>query len=124
MKTIIDVLEKLKVDDIVINKKFAIHTTFNDIVKFLEEEGFQRIDGSSVSKAFNTAKSKCFMLEGNDIWFADTSKEKISKKNPVFYMNCGFIYSIYSMEHDILEYIVINNKKEFLEELNKHFGWE
>ena len=93
MRTIVDVLEKLKVDDISF-EKFPIDGTFDEIVKFLEEERFEDVqinNGASIDKEFNSEKSKCFTTLDfsafKSIWFADTSKGEISKKESyILYM--------------------------------------
>ena len=77
--------EKLKVDDIILNEeKFPIEGTMDDMIKFLEENGFVAADESHNYKGtaddmFDHNKSKCFYQTSNRFWFADTSKEKISK---------------------------------------------
>ena len=127
MKTLKDrILEKLKVDNITFDK-FPIDGTLDDIVKFLEKEDFQYIDGSIVKKTFNAAKSKRFMLDPVTIWFADTSKGEISKNNPLFYIThySGTLeYSVYYIDNfDEKVDIVKDDKKAFLKELNKRFRW-
>ena len=47
MKNLEDVLEKLKIDDIVIDKEFPIDGTLDDMVKFLKHEGFEEIKMSA-----------------------------------------------------------------------------
>ena len=121
------ILEKLKVDDIVVDDEFPIDGIFDDMIKFLEEEGFHYIDGSIVKKAFNTAKSKCYMLDSVSMWFADTSKGEISKNNPIFYIihySEAYEYRVYYIDNsDEVIDIVKDDKKAFLKELNKRFGW-
>ena len=128
MKNLKDVLEKLKVDDIVPDAKFPIDETEEDIIVFLKHEGFETIkqDTDFPSKVFNSKKGKCFYTSQNRIFFADTSKRPISKNNPMFFIYCTFdYYNVYYVdEFDETVDIVRNNKKKFLEELNKRFGWE
>ena len=134
MKNLKDVLEKLKVDSIVLDKEFPIDGTLNDMIAFLEGEGFHYIDGEHIKESLNAEKTKCFMLDLKTkssrsdlttIWFADTSKEEISKKNPVFNIVYDSRYSVYYINQlgNIID-IVKNDKKKFLQELNKRFMWQ
>ena len=129
MKTIIDILEKLKVDDIVF-EKFPIDGTVEKMIKFLKEQGF--IDATesygSLNDIFNTAKSKCFFIYPDDntkrIWFVDTSEREICKENPVFFIDPTYkYYEVYYLNSSGHATIIDNSKKAFIEELNKRFGW-
>lgn len=125
MKSLIDILEKLKVDDIII-EKFPIDGTGNDIITFLKNEGFTYVlCNNSINEEFNKCGCKCFYYTSSRFWFGDTSKEKISKKNPIFYICFNKpIYSVYYIDsEDNGIDIVDNNKKEFMKELNKRFNW-
>ena len=134
MKNLKDsILEKLRVDDIIINNEFPIEGTMDDMIKFLEENGFVAADESHNYKGtaddmFDHNKSKCFYQTSNRFWFADTSKEKISKKNPIFFIAITEkIFSVYYCDSDEPYWgidIVKNDKKAFLKELNKRFGWQ
>ena len=132
MKNLKDsILEKLKVDDIII-EKFPTGENLEDIIKFLKKEGFKeyKIDNSNLVDSFNKIKSKIFLLineqSNRHLWFADTSKEKISEHNPVFYIHLNKYnksnsnFSVYTPSFNIVN----NDKKAFLEELNKYFDWE
>ena len=132
MKNLKEILvEKLRVDDIVLGEKFPIDGKIEDIIKFLKKQGFEDIDDSAI--IFDSAKSKCYTTYKNThIWFTDTSKEKNSKKNPIFHISVAeniatpekiFEVYYYSSNVDIID-IVDNDKDEFLEELNKRFGWQ
>ena len=129
MKNLKDsILEKLKVDDIVLIEEFPIDGTIEEIMKFLEGQNFIDISmrHGSISRMFNDMKKKCVAKFGNRLSFADTSKEKISKDNPIFYICLvdPIVYSVYYKNiYDNTIDIVENDKKEFLEELNKCFGW-
>lgn len=142
LKNILDnvILEKLSIDSILLDIKFPIDGEIGDIIEFLKEEGFKdsTVKGrEAVDKIFDSKKFKCFTLSGNDrIWFADTSKEKVSEKNPIFLItfpipkNKIFTYTAYKaykvfyINNDHIEYIIDDNKEKFLEELNKRFGWQ
>ena len=126
MKNLKDTIyEKLKVDDISFNK-FPIDGTLEDIAEFLEEEGFQQVEYGYVKTAFNGARAKCFMIFTTTIRFADTSKKEVSKDNPIFYIDFEDKedYSVFYCGNGLITDIVVNNKKEFLKELNKRFGWK
>ena len=128
------ILEKLKLDDIVFDK-FHTDKTLNDIIKFLEEQGFKDVSKRGPKDIiFNSKKSKCFIYikELGKLWFADTSKENISKDNPIFTIKfikdikkvSDYLYSIYYLIDREVTYIVKEDKKAFIEELNKRFYWE
>ena len=124
------ILEKLKVDDIIIDK-FPIDTTLEKIIEFLKEEGFKEVEYvGSISTLFNKTKSKCFTCYDGilkRIYFGDTSKKETCKDNPIFLINYyrgKFEYKVYYKDNsDEIIYIVKDDKKAFLEELNKRFGW-
>lgn len=130
MKNLKDILvEKLKVDDIVLNGKFPIDGTLDDIAKFLEDAGFVPAEENhnykgSVDDIFDYNNTKCFLKESKRLWFADTSKEKISKSNPIFFivMPEKIFKVYYCNNYDTID-IVENDKEKFLKELNKCFGW-
>ena len=124
------ILEKLKVDDITPDIEFPIDGTLDDIAKFLEDAGFVAAEEShnykgTVDDIFDYNKSKCFLKENIRFWFANTSKEKISKKNPIFFIEKSEkIFKVYYCNNYTTIDIVDNDKKEFLEELNKRFDWQ
>ena len=129
------ILEKLSIDSIMPDAEFPADGTLEEIIEFLKEQNFKDISKRGPKDIlFNSEKSKCFtyLKEHERIWFADTSKEKISKKNPIFVIKInkdikkvsGYLYSIYYLIDREVTYIVKNDKKAFIEELNKHFYWE
>ena len=131
MKNLKDaILEKLKVDDIVFNE-FPIDSELDDMIEFLKDKGFKLLKNNdeSISNLFNKCHERCIRNINNSLWFADTSKKRISKDNPVFYIKCNSedvkdnILKVYSIEDVTIDIIVENDKKEFLEELNKRFDW-
>ena len=129
MKNLKDtILEKLKVDDIVLSEEFPIDGTLEDTVKFLEEQGFKDIiDFGTVNAKFDLAKTKCFHKKDNRLWFADTSKNKTSKKNPIFlikYSSLATCFIVYYVEDGLINNLYNNDKKGFMKELNKQFSWQ
>ena len=126
MKNLKDVLEKLKVDDIVLEEKFPIDGTFDEMIDFLAEQGFKEVPnstGNTISKILNKERNKCFIAYNNTIWFADTSKKEVSEVNPIFLIEKSSSTSSFSV-YTPYKVIVEKNKKAFMEELNKQFGWQ
>lgn len=125
MKNLKDILEKLSIDDIIDSKEFPIDGTIRDMIEFLKEEGFEEaanLSGNLMSTILNKKRNKCFIISDTSIWFADTSKGDISKDNPIFLIEkrVSLHFSVYIPSNVIVE----DNKKAFLEELNKQFGWQ
>ena len=123
------ILEKLKVDDIILDV-FPIDGTLEDIIKFLKAEGFKeyKLDNYSLVGTFNKNKGKIFLFgdeSGNKrLWFANTSREEISAKNPVFLL-------IKEGDHKMIwrcfgeDYMTIfSDKNKVIDLLNKRFGWQ
>ena len=136
MKALKDILvEKLKIDDINLNGNFPIDGTLEDMTKFLEENGFKYVEcRSDIDECFNKYKSKCFYKNNEYLWFGDTSKDDVSKKNPIFtYRILQNNFSVYYCRNSSRIYWLVGefgkiknlkeNKKEFLKELNKRFRW-
>ena len=143
MKTISDILnniiseklsvdsisEKLSVDSIVLaSKEFPIDRTIDDIIAFLEDAGFKYVlCNKGIDEEFDKYKCKCFYQSGNRFWFGDTSREKISKKNPIFLIRSISNRRFFSVYYTIYSSIIYNaedNREDFLRELNKRFGWQ
>ena len=133
MKNLKDVLEKLKVDDIVI-EKFPIDGTLDNMVEFLKERNFKEISNdfnNYLYNAFEDAKKKVYLMLDKEIFFADTSKEKISEYNPIFLCSDKGDLNIFYFDFTNNHYIDIvkngkdnSTKKAFMKELNKRFGWQ
>ena len=132
MKSIKNVLnnaiyEKLKIDSIkIVPAKFPIDGSKREILEFLEEKGFIKYN-SEIDSIFYDIDSKLYYTFAANLWFADTSREKISKNNPIF--NIDFIdrtYSVYyyTKKGGFMQNIVIADKEKFLKELNERFGWK
>lgn len=128
MKNLKDaILEKLKVDDINLNE-FPTSENLENVIKFLKKEGFkecQIIDGG-VIYTFNENKGKIFLLSNykhDRIWFADTSKEKISKDNPVFFLikegGMKMEWKYFGEDYATIS----SNKHKVIDLINKKFGW-
>ena len=120
------ILEKLKVDDIIFGVKFPIDGTFEEMIEFLNEQGFIDISGTTglLKDVFNNEHKKCVLKFEDRFAFTDTSKEKISKNNPIFFIDYAYMYSVYYKDsnNNTID-IVENDKKAFMKELNKRFGW-
>ena len=122
------ILEKLKVDDIVLTEKFPINGTVDDMIKFLKEQDFIHITNPPnglLSDTFNNKGGKYMIVYIHTFYFADTSKGKISKDNPIFHisMPLGIFSVYYKGSNGSTIDIVENDKEAFLKELNKRFGW-
>ena len=139
MKNLKDsILEKLRVDDIIINNEFPIDGTLKEIIEFLEGEGFveeedfkEANDSGKLSVSFDLAKSKCLKVYGKTIYFADTSKKRISKDNPIFLITNDLdqfetVFAVYYFTGKMNWILGYKNtdKRLFLRELNKRFGWK
>ena len=129
------ILEKLSIDSIMSDAEFPADGTLEEIIEFLKEQDFKDVSKRGPKDIiFNSKKSKCFIYikELKKLWFADTSKENISKDNPIFTIKfikdikkvSNYLYSIYYLIDREVTYIVKEDKKAFIEELNKHFYWQ
>ena len=132
MKNLKDVLEKLRVDDISFNE-FPADGTLDDIVEFLEDNNFIIIEEdyayalTTIRKLVNTKHKRiCFIDKGKNyslLRFADTSKEEISIKNPIFIVvkdSNNYEYKTASRYEDGVKEL---NREEFAKLVNKHFSW-
>lgn len=129
MKNIVDIYEKLSIDNIRISDDFPIEDSFDNIVSFLKAHGFSKYQ--NVGQTFDEKKEKfeaghgkaiiismSVLINGYYIRFADTSNKRISKKNPVFLIefknnekNFFIEYNTWKEEHI--------SEREFLNILNK-----
>ena len=118
------IVERIKIDNIK-HQEFPIDGKIDDIVDFLQNQGFSRIQPNTtinLRSQFNIAETKCFVVERTTIWFADTSKNNGGDHSPVFSIEClsqkqGWYY--------IWGYNSMNavDKEEFLEAINKQFDF-
>ena len=129
MKNLKDVLEKLRVDDIVLGEKFPTSEDLKDVIEFLKKEGFKeyKIDKTGVIGTLNKNKGKIFLLKENNnrlLWFADTSKVKISERNPVFFLikygNMRMEWRYFGEDYETIS----ADKNKVIDLLNKRFGWQ
>ena len=136
MKNLIDIIEKLKVDDIKLNIDFPIDASYDEQLEYLKKHKFKIV---TLPKDINYMRElvdflndeKCKICCINDlsdsdddvipvIRMADTSKHAISKDNPMFMiykengkMNYIIVYTGYLSDHVMPE--------KWLNELNKYF---
>ena len=129
-------MQKQKCDYIVHIYIHFIVSIFWSLIEFLKDNGFKYVRcGGGIDEWFNGYKSKCFYKTEENLWFGDTSKEKISEDNPIFIYrilqnsfgvfycdNSGNLYWLSGQKDKIKN--SKENKREFLEELNKRFGWK
>ena len=127
---------RIRIDNI--KPKFPINGTLNDIINFLESNGFKESpfkSGRDIFPLFNGKSTKQYILNRdiyNRLWFADTSNGPISGNNPIFYIKSD-THNKKSTQH---EFSCFNNndygsgsvnlisQQEFANDLNKYFGWE
>lgn len=129
MKNLVDILEKLKVDDIKLSEEFPIDKGTATIVNFLKDNNFEEILYSTndvwrdVHKKFNKNKGKKvfeYWSKVEVLRFADMTKD-IDKENPIFCINGnGRIWL--ELLYDVSDIEV--EKKEYLKLLNKVFSWK
>ena len=80
------ITERIRIDNIK-SAKFPIDGKIDDMVGFLQSQGFSQIHTNALNlrSVFNKAKGKCFMVYNiHVIWFADTSNNKINNDNNIF----------------------------------------
>ena len=133
MKNLKYVLEKLKVDDIVI-EEFPIDSTLDDIIKFLKDNNFIIIEEGEPQPTFiirrhinNAHKRICFIYKFMNqflLRFADASKKEISTKNPLFILIRDYNSYKYKTASQFDDSIKELNKEEWSELVNKRFGWQ
>lgn len=137
MKTLKDTIyEKLDIGNVNL-KEFPITGPFEEVKQFLIASGFREITTGRVlfsfleiSKLFNgtlmTGKGdKVFYTRVDDdfhaIYFGDTTKGSISKKNPIYSMafegDSDIVYRKIALLCDEMQ------KDEFMREINKKFGF-
>lgn len=122
------IVERIRIDNVK-QVKFPIDDTIYEILEFLKEQGFKEVPNSTrntMSRMLNMERNKCFIAYNNTIWFADTSKKEVSEDNPIFLIEKSSNTNTSSFSVYIPKKVIVNddNKKEFLKELNKCFGWE
>ena len=129
MKNLKDtILEKLKVDDIVIpNIELPKDLNREKMLNILQKCGFREIPTiedasfSDLKKAFNDAHSKAYMLTGiqnrEKIRFADTTENEIGRGNVIF-VYCPFSSIRYYYEYDIFFQFDIR-KSRWYEKVNQ-----
>ena len=127
MKTIVDVLEKLKVDDIIFDK-FPIDGTLEEMMKFLIDHRYKEIpyktDWNDTVVAFKKANKSSIMIDRCDdnsieaIEFIDKSNNKFKDT----------LFTVEDFDDDICYYIIdiknlktINDKNAFAEMMNNLF---
>ena len=142
MKSLKDTLnrviyEKLRVDDIVI-EKFPIDGTVDEMVAFLELNNFTVLymmkdvwSSRFAVQVANKAEDKIAYIDKKRwcIFIGDTTKQKVSVSNPLYYI--GFNYKkeiVFFLVYPSSNLNIINEppveKKDWVTAVNKKFGWE
>ncbi len=122
--------EKLDINKINLDS-FPIDGTLDDIIKFLENQGYFGFSWlsetpSGWSKAFNYYKRKSFFSKPEDIWgiaylkFADTTNKNIGKENSIYEIRFDDDNKIFGTMYNRQSIPI--SKEEFLERLNKQFN--
>ena len=135
MKNLKDtILEKLKVDDIVLNGEFPIDGTLEEIVEFLEDTGFKEVPNlASWDKTFKNYKKynvKCFDADrGSHKSIKIINRSNPRFKNKLFYIKLNPEDKYYEDKYNIFDDITTAktqcwdaryaSKEEFLEELSE-----
>lgn len=134
MKNLIDIYEKLDINKVNLNKEFPVDGTSNVIIEFLKEQGFKEIKDlpdipfyPDYVILFNKYKNKCFGIEEgiNDttIYFANTSKKKISEGNMLYIIQTSpKIYKCRKIWGDDIEMCEFLNKDELKKEMESYFA--
>ena len=133
MRKIVDIYEKLKVDDIILdNEEFPINGTIDDIVDFLKRYNFKEVEYDSdkhfryteIIRDFDKKHKKVFIAyrEEGEITFGDTSREEISAKN-LMYSIVPMIdeYTSRCLRSSDTTFRNIYTEKEFAKEMKKYF---
>ena len=133
MKTLKDtILEKLKVDDIILNKeRFPIDGTIDDMIEFLDDTGFKEVPSYGIwnqtFKNYKKCNGKCFAVDkSSPVSIEIIDRSNFKSKNKLFYIELNandkydYKYNIFddittAMSWDIREV----SKEEFLKELSE-----
>lgn len=140
MKTLKDsILEKLSIDDInlnrnniSLNRNFPIDGTLQDIVKFLENNGFEKVSSSAnweqTFKNYRKYNTKAFGVEKGVYTFIEIIDRSNSKfKNKLFYIKLN-PDKYYKDKYNIFDDITtakraqdarLVSKEDFLKELSE-----
>ena len=125
MRNLVDILEKLSLDDIKMSKRFPTSGRMDDVIDFLKDVGFNEIEvnyNMDFIGQLNKEKGKYFAKTGDTIYWADTSKGNISEKNPMFAMiDKRDYYFYYDKRFGQMKEIEL---KDLIKKLNEVFGWQ
>jgi hypothetical protein len=118
------ITERIRIDNIK-HLEFPIDGTIDDMVEFLQSQGFSRMypNTFALRSKFNEVNNKCFVAKVNKaIWFADTSNDEINGDNPIFSVDeeTSNYRSYYIWGYDNIDEV---SKKTFLEAINKQFDF-
>lgn len=128
MKNLQEVYEKLSIDNIILDKKFPIDGTVEDMIKFLEDKGFKEVPNQpSWNKTFTNYRNynvKCFAVQKTRpviIEIINRSNPKL--KNKLFHLwpNADNKYNIFNniTTAEGIQDARKVSKEEFLKELSE-----
>lgn len=129
------IAERIRIDNIK-RPEFPIDGTVEDIIDFLKEYGFKEIKKIQVPSTyindyvvpFNDYRNKCFYVDivatnNTYIYFADTSKHRISESNAFYAINkdnrSDNFFKIWDDDPDAFELL---GKYGFKKEMETYFG--
>ena len=121
------ITERIRINNIK-HSEFPIDGPIDEIIGFLEGHGFKEIDdikGRTATDFFNSKHDRCYWLRDKKwIYFGDTSGSSISQTNKLFMIDLlGNNGEYRFMDNYSCSNDYHNNTKEFLEILNKQFGF-
>lgn len=116
------ILERLNPQKLGPTKVFPINGDKEDIIKFLTEDGFEEIAfHTNIESTFNNGpKKRVFMCIGPFLRLADMSKGKISKENPIFFLEIQR-QSYYEEYSDTADQEL--SAEVFKRKINRAFNW-
>ena len=115
--------EKLDLDKVNVMGDFPIEGTIDEMGEFLNKNRFKKIEKYEPGFAFSQVSSqdtRCYLISDSHSWikFGDMSKH-ISKKNPIFCVVKEHYEDRCFIEYGPNDYDYYDNKREFLELINK-----
>ena len=109
--------------------RFPINGTIKDMIEFLEDNGFTETKWKDLSifAIFKETHTKQYSIGSagsiTRFWFADTSNGPVSRNNPVFLIKTYEMSGKREFAYSEKDLNFMCSQQEFLEMLNKRFGW-
>ena len=121
------ITERIRINNI--KGVFPIDGKLEDIIKFLEANGFTETkwEDLSIFAIFKETHAKQYNILSvggiTRLWFADTSNGPVSRNNPVFLIKIYKMGGKHEFAYSEKDLNLMCDKQEFIEMLNKRFGW-